>query len=66
MIRHIKPRIESYRLEIEARIMLADLQRALERAKDIGASRTAARIRLAISSAKGAVRAASYRERLTA
>lgn len=61
-IRRIKPR-EPRHAARAARCALAYLQGALRYAKDAGACYTAARIRYAISSARGAVRAAKYRER---
>lgn len=61
-IRRIKPREPQHCVE-PARCALAYLQTALDYARDAGACYTAARIRHAISSAKGAVRAAQYRQR---
>lgn len=46
----------------EAHMALGLLQNALQHAKNAGSCYTVARIRSAISSAKGAVRAAEYRQ----
>jgi len=58
--------LDPLRIERDASAALTHLRQALTYARGAGAVKTAARIRHAISSAKGAVRAAGYRRsRLT-
>lgn len=61
-IRRIEPRVAAWQIDDAARECLRTLRDALELAKDAGACYTAARIRHAISSAKGAIRAAAHRK----
>ena len=63
MKRGIRRISKTHRPVQSAEYALAFLRTALQHATNAGACYTAARIRYAISSAKGAVRAAGYRER---